>query len=65
MGLIKCSGTRSLRRGLMELRGQLVPGEPGKAPRVNARLLVGFLQGLLWSQGNSWVSEGTGSELRC
>lgn len=65
MGLIQCSGTHFLRRGLIELRGSLCQESPGKPLRVNARLLVGFLQGLVWSRGNSWVSEGTDSEHRC
>lgn len=51
MGLIKCSGARSLRRGLTELRGPACARRARECPcvSVNAGLLVGFLQGLLWS----------------
>lgn len=34
-------------------------------PEGNAKLVTGLIQGLLWSQGNCWDSQGTGSELRC
>lgn len=58
--------THSLRRGLTELREAACGGSGWGSPcvpQVHARLLMGFLQGHLWSSGNFWGSEGKGSAL--